>query len=610
MRPVQRIIWTFWLVGPGTLTLAWAQKPDPGKYSEPKYEAKVVLGNMVSMRDGVRISVDLYRPAANGQFPVILMHTGYSSLRDDLWFGPSRAKWFAQRGYVFAFSDMRGRYDSEGEYDIFDEKHKKDGYDLVEWLAQQPWSNGRVGMTGPSYMGWTAWWTASQAPPSLKAIAPEVAPPDQFMNGPYQNGIFVCWAMDWGAGRMAGRTNQVIAEGPYGGFSNNRYEDYMHLPYIEMPKVKGAPNAPWFETWIRQNLSSDEYWRKISYQGKENYSKMTVPALNITGWFDANYPGSPMNYLGMKQYGATPESRRPTLIVGPWQHGINQQVVAGFDYGPDAVIDLDGIICRWFDHFLKGIDNGVTDEPPVYVFVMGPNRWYAEQDWPLPQTKWTKYYFHSGGKANSLKGDGGLDKRPPADEPFDGYTYDPADPTPAAPFTNGHIDGAVDTRLPAIRDDVLVYSTPPLEHDIEVTGPIEAKLYAATSARDTDWMIRLIDVHPDGYAAFLGEGVMRARHRNPLKRGQFDAEKLSKIEPNRVYEYTIDFWRTTGNVFQRGHRIRVEISSSYFPYYLRNLNTGADNIGLETHFVVARQKIYHNSEFPSHVTLPIIPSRN
>ena len=609
MRSVQRILWTFLLMGLATLTLAWAQKPDPGKYSEPKYEAKVVLGNMVSMRDGVRISVDLYRPDAPGRFPVILSHTGYNNLGGGSWYGPSRAKWFAQRGYVFAISDMRGRYDSEGDYDIFDEKHKKDGYDLVEWLARQSWSNGNVGMTGPSYLGWTQWWTASQVPPSLKAIAPEVAPPDQFMNGPYQNGILVCWAMDWGAGMMAGRTIQTVAEGPYGGFANNRIKDYMHLPYIEMPIVKGAPNAPWFETWIRQNLSTDEYWSKISYQGKENYSKMTVPALNITGWFDANYPGSPMNYLGMKQYGATPESRRPSLIIGPWQHGINQQVVAGFDYGPDAVIDLDGIICRWFDHFLKGIDNGVTDDPPVYVFVMGPNRWYGEQDWPLPQTKWTKYYFHSGGKANSLKGDGGLDTRPPADEPFDGYTYDPADPTPAAPFTNGHIDGAVDTRLPAIRDDVLVYSTPPLEQDIEVTGPIEARLYAATSARDTDWMIRLIDVHPDGYAAFLGEGVMRARHRNPLKRGQFDGEKLSKIEPGRVYEYTIHFWRTTGNVFQRGHRIRIEISSAYFPYYLRNLNTGADNIGLETHFVVARQKIYHNSEFPSHVTLPIIPSR-
>ena len=336
---------------------------------------------------------------------------------------------------------------------------------------------------------------------------------------------------------------------------------------------------------------------------------MAVPALNITGWFDANYPGSPMNYQGMKQYGATPESRRPSLVIGPWQHAINQRVVAGFDYGPDAVIDLNGMICRWFDHFLKGIDNGVTDEPPVYVFVMGPNRWYAEQDWPLPQTNWTNYYLHSGGKANSLKGGGVLNTTPPGEESWDTYVYDPADPTPCAPFTNGHIDGAVDARIPSIRDDVLVYTTPPLAEDIEVTGPVEAKLYAATSARDTDWMVRLIDVHPDGYAALLCDGVLRARHRDPQREGAFNSERLSKIEPNRVYEYTIEFWRSTGNVFKKGHRIRVEVSSSYFPYYLRNLNTGADNIGLETRSVVATQKIYHNSQFPSHVTLPIIPSR-
>ena len=605
----QKVISTLSLVGLGFPALAGAQKPDSGNYSEPEYESKVVLGNMVPMRDGVRLSVDLYRPDAPGRFPVILTHTGYSNLGGTPGFGTDRAKWFARRGYVYAVSDLRGRYDSEGETDIFDAKHKTDGYDLVEWLARQPWSNGSVGMTGPSYLGWTQWWTASQAPPSLKAIAPEVAPPDQFFNAPYQNGILVCWAMDWGAGMMAGRTIQVIGEGPYGGFSNNRHEEYMHLPYIEMPKVKGALDAPWFEKWIRQNLSTDEYWRKISYQGKDNYSKMTVPALNITGWFDANYPGSPMNYQGMKQYGATPESRRPSLVIGPWQHAINQRVVAGFDYGPDAVIDLNGMICRWFDHFLKGIDNGVTDEPPVYVFVMGPNRWYAEQDWPLPQTNWTNYYLHSGGKANSLKGGGVLNTTPPGEESWDTYVYDPADPTPCAPFTNGHIDGAVDARIPSIRDDVLVYTTPPLAEDIEVTGPVEAKLYAATSARDTDWMVRLIDVHPDGYAALLCDGVLRARHRDPQREGAFNSERLSKIEPNRVYEYTIEFWRSTGNVFKKGHRIRVEVSSSYFPYYLRNLNTGADNIGLETRSVVAQQKIYHNSQFPSHITLPIIPSR-
>ena len=601
-RPLVLLI--VWVAGLG------AQKPDAGPYSQARYEVKTTVAVPVAMRDGVRLSVDLYRPDAPGKFPVILTHTGYDNQTRSTWFGPERAKWFAKRGYVFAISDMRGRYDSEGEYDIFDPKHKTDGYDLVEWLARQPWSTGKVGMTGPSYMGWTQWWTASQVPPSLKAIAPEVAPPDPMENGPYQNGVLICWAMDWGAGMMAGRTNQTIGPGAYGGFAANRAADYMHLPYIEMPTVKGAPNAPWFEKWIRHNLSSDDYWTRISYQGKDNYSKMNVPALNITGWFDANFPGSPMNYAGMKQYGAAAGSRRPLLVIGPWIHGINTRSLLNFDYGPDAVIDLNGYICRWFDHFLKGEANGVTEDGPVFVFIMGSNRWRVEKDWPLPQTRWTRYYLHSGGKANSWKGDGVLSTEEPASEPPDSYVYDPAQPT-LCPFTVkiGHIDGPVDTRLAGVGDDVLAYTTPTLTEDVEVTGPVEAKLFAATSARDTDWMMRLIDVFPDGYAALLCDGVFRARHRDPEKDGAFNGTRLSTIEPGRTYEYQIRFWRATGNLFRKGHRIRVEISSSYYPYYLRNLNTGADNIGLETKMVVARQQIFHDRRYPSSIVLPVIPAR-
>jgi putative CocE/NonD family hydrolase len=370
-------------------------------------------------------------------------------------------------------------------------------------------------------------------------------------------------------------------------------------------------DSPWYDTWIRSNLSTADYWKKISYQGKENYSRMTVPALNMTGWFDADYPGSPMNYAGMKQYGATAEARRPTLIIGPWPHGINQRVVGHFDYGPDAVFDLNGYITRWFDHFLKGVQNGVTEDPPVYVFVMGPNRWYAEKDWPLPETQWTKYYLQSSGKANTLNGDGLLTTTPPTKAVVDRYVYDPAKPT-RSPWTGGHIEeGAIDARIPTIGDEVLVYSTPPLTEDVEVTGPVEVKLFAGTSGRDTDWMVRLDDVYPDGYAALLTEGVMRARNRDPQNEGVFIPEKLSTIQPNQVYEYTIKFWRGTGNVFARGHRIRVEVSSSYFPYYLRNLNTGADNVGLvsDAEAVVVNQSVYHGPQYPSQIVLPVIPPR-
>jgi putative CocE/NonD family hydrolase len=558
------------------------------------------------MRDGVRLSVDVYRPAAEGRHPGILVLTPYSNNGAGL---VQRARWFARRGYPVALADSRGRYDSEGDWDPFGGTHKADGHDLVEWLARQPWCDGKVGMMGGSYLGWTQWWTATQAPPSLKAIVPEVAPPDAFYNAPYQEGVLSGWALDWAA-MMSGRTAQTVAEGPYGGFANTRARDFMATPYIGLNERRGALDCPWFETWLRQNLATGDYWRAISYQGKDNYSRVTVPSLAITGWFDANFPGSPRNYLGMKRHGATAEARRPRLVIGPWPHGFNAgRKLSDYDYGPEAVLDWNGCVCRWFDHFLKGNDNGAEKDPRVHVFVMGRNRWHAEEDWPLPQTKWTRYYLHSGGKANSLDGDGVLGTTPPGDEPPDAYTYDPQKPT-RAPFKSGHLeDGPVDTRTAAVGAEVLVYTTAPLEEEVEVTGPVEAKLYAATSARDTDWMVRLIDVRPDGYAALLCDGVLRARCRDPENGGTFNPEKLSAIEPGNVLEYTIRFWRATGNVFAPGHRIRVEVSSSYYPFYLRNLNTGADNVALETEAVVARQKVHHDAAHPSHLLLPVIPRR-
>lgn len=584
-----------------TLVLLLVQAPAPGTVSPEQHAVKVVRAQKVPMRDGVTITVDLYLPDTADRVPAVLTQTPYDRT-NAAWSG--RTARYVKRGYAYVLSDVRGRYDSGGDWDPFTSRHKTDGYDLVEWIAKQPWCSGKVGTLGLSYMGWTQWWTATQAPPSLKVIVPEVAPPDQFRNAPYQHGIMVGWAVDW-ASMMAGRRFQPIGPGPRYGFFKHRDEDMRVLPTISLNGRRGSPKTEWFDLWVRENLSTADYWKGIAYQRPEDFAKITVPSLNVTGWFDADYPGSPMNYLGMKQHGATPAARRPSLVIGPWSHIFNRtRKLLGVDYGPDALIDWDGYVCRWFDHYLKGIDNGVADDPRVHLFVMGRNRWHAEKEWPVPGAAPTPFYFRSGGKANSLKGDGFLSRMPPTEEPPDEYVYDPEKPTPSA-ISGDDIHGPDDVRAPSERSDVLVYQTPVLETDVEVTGPIQAKLFASTSARDTDWMLRLIDVQPDGRALLLADGVLRARCRDPKKGGAFTSEQLSTIEPGQVTEYTIEFWRGTANVFLKGHRIRIEVSSAYFPFYLRNLNTGADNVGLETKSVVARQKVFHTAAYPSHVLLPL-----
>lgn len=565
-------------------------------------------GQKVAMRDGVALAVDIYRPAIEGRLPAILSIIPYGKGDGDR---VKQARWYAERGYAVVLADMRGRFDSDGAWDPFDPKHKTDGYDLVDWISRQDWTNSKVGMMGTSYVGWTQWWTASQAHPALKAIAPIMAPPDPMYNLPYQQGLLKGVFMDVSA-CLSGRVMQIVGPSPYCGFSDRRARDFMHTPYVDINRRRGMLDAPWFEKVVRSNLSSSEYFKAIGYTGPDSYAKITVPSLNVAGWFDEDQPGAPMNYVGMKRYGATPQARSPKLVIGPWPHGVTSvRKVGNVDYGPDAAVDQDAYTLRWFDHYLKGIDNGIDREPPVSVFVMGANKWYAEKDWPLPQTRWTKFYLSSNGRANTASGDGALVARPPRRAGADRYIYDPAHPTLSS-YAGGNIeDGALDVRETESGEGVLVYTTPPLGEDTEVTGPIQLKLFASTSAKDTDWIVHLVDVDPDGHAALLAEGVMRARNRDPQRAGTFNAAHLSEILPNRVYEYTLDFWRVTGNLFKQGHRIRIDIQSSYYPYYMRNLNSGADNNGLveAADAVVATQTIHHGSRFASYILLPIIPKR-
>jgi putative CocE/NonD family hydrolase len=581
--------------------VAPAAGKQPGRLIETR-------GQKVAMRDGISLSVDVYRPDVASPVPAILSIIPYGKGDSDR---VKEARWFAERGYAVILADMRGRFDSDGTWDPFDPRHKTDGFDLVDWISRQGWNTARIGMMGVSYVGWTQWWTATQAHPALKAIAPIMSPPDPMFNLPYQQGLLKGVFLDVSA-CLSGRVMQIIGSAPYCGFSPTRARDFLHTPYIDINRYRGMLDAPWFDNVIRSNLSSKEYFKAISYAEPDGYARITVPSLNVAGWFDEDQPGAPMNYIGMKRYGATAEARAPKLIIGPWPHGTTSvRKVGDTDYGPDAIFDDRAYRLRWFDHYLKGIDNGVDRDPPVSVFVMGANKWYAEKAWPLPETRWTRYYLDSDGAANTSLGDGRLLTTPPRRPGFDRYVYDPARPT-GSPYAGGNIeDGAIDVRRTEAGRDVLVYTTSPLTEDTEVTGPIQLKLFASTSAKDTDWIVHLIDVDPEGRAALLAEGVLRARNRDPQKAGAFNAAALSEIVPDRAYEYTIDFWRVTGNLFKQGHRIRIDVQSSYYPYYLRNLNTGADNIGLvdAADAVVATQTIYHGPRRRSYILLPIIPKR-
>jgi putative CocE/NonD family hydrolase len=331
-----------------------------------------------------------------------------------------------------------------------------------------------------------------------------------------------------------------------------------------------------------------------------------IPSLNVGGWYDCFLGGTLGNYRGMKERGGSEAGRRPRLIVGPWAHGATTGMFPEQSFGTMADMDAFSLVTqqiRFFDRHLRGSEDGLDGEPPVKLFVMGANVWRDEADWPLPDTRYARYYLHSNGRASVSEADGILSLAPPGDEACDVYDYDPRDPVPTVGgqtflpgLRNGANSGPRDQRPVESRPDVLCFTTPALERDTEVTGPVTLTLYAASSARDTDFTGKLVDVHPSGRAVILTEGILRARHRTAPS-----APEL--LEPGTVYELRIDLW-ATANVFKAGHRIRLEVASSNFPRFDRNTNTGGDFDGDE--IVVAENRVYHDAGRPSHLTLPLI----
>lgn len=540
----------------------------------------------VPMRDGVTLSADLVLPdtARNGErFPVILVRTPYNK-NQKLYI--EAARYFAERGYVYVTMDVRGRGDSDGDFVPY-RNDGPDGYDAIEWCAAQGWSTGAVGTLGASYLGRIQWLAALEKPPHLKTMIVIVTPADPFVESPTgtNNLAHICWLY-----LVNGRLRQPMDEVDW----NPVYE---HLPLCELDQVAGFESKQWQEELKHPTL--DAFWEKICYQRR--FHEINLPVMHISGWYDDEQISTPMNFIGMTKRGATEFARNnQKLLMGPWGHAVNSaQKIGEVDFGPDALIDLRGYELRWFDALLKGQDTGILQEPAARLFVMGENKWRDENEFPLTRTQFTRFYFHSGGNANSRFGDGALSTERPATGTPDRYLYDPARPTPyvTAP-TSSQIGGPDDYAAVQQRGDVLVYMTPPLEQDVEVIGPIRVELYASSSAVDTDFTALLFDAHPTGFVQRLSDGIVRARYRDGM-------ETASLIEPGKIYKFEIDVWNTC-QVFFRGHRIGIQIASAAFPKFDRNLNTG-EPLATATRMLQAEQTIYHDAEHPSALVLPIIP---
>jgi len=565
-------------------------KEGTGSVSTPNtLKVRINFDHRVPMRDGITLSADIYHPVDPAceakTYPVILTRTPY--LKADIRMLET-ARYFAERGYVFVAMDVRGRGDSDGEFTPY-VNDGQDGYDTIEWCAAQSWSNGSVGTLGGSYLGRIQWLAALHQPPHLRAMIVLVTPSDPFVETP--TGLFspmhLCWFHF-----VSGRVLQPMEAVDWA-------QVYEHLPLLTMDERAGRYNRHWHEAFEHPQL--DDYWEPQCYQTK--FERVNVPVLHISGWYDDEQIGTPLNYTGMTKRGATPQARASQrLLMGPWGHGVNTEAKLGeVDFGQQSLIDLRGEELSWFDSWLKDSTSVASaNEAPVRIFVMGINEWRDEHEWPLARTQWTPYYLHSGGRANSRFGDGALSiAKPELDEPHDSYRYDPARPVPfITEQTSSQIGGPDDYAAIERRDDVLVYVTGPLADDVEVIGPIRVDLYASSSAPDTDFMAKLVDIWPTGFTQRLCDGMVRARFREGM-------DRPSLIEPSKIYHYSIDCWNTC-QVFKTGHRIGLEISSSAFPKYDRNLNTGAP-LGATTEMAVAEQRICHDEEHPSAIVLPIIP---
>jgi putative CocE/NonD family hydrolase len=585
--------------------------------SSPRHEIVIDKAVMIPMTDGTRLCADIYRPKTEGRFPAVVERTPYNR-EESVILRTRTPQYMAERGFVFVVQDVRGRFGSEGTwYPFVDDGwgSRRDGYDTIQWVAQQPWCNGNVATAGGSYAGQTQMFLAPTRPPSLKCCFVREAASDLAQQWCYRSGAFE-WGfnLDWNQrhGALALRRQLRLLE-PVLSIDPHRFHG--------LPLGEGPLFADGFR-WLRDLLAHPDdgrFWNVFNFE--KHYGEIDTPIWHLAGWFDIFLDGTLRNFSGIQKEGKSKATRNSQkLIVGPWSHGPSVQdpafarYVGDLDFGPDAVFDYNAELCRWCHHWMDGTDTGVLNEPRVRYFVMMANEWRTADTWPPPGTQPQRWYLSAGKSGTATSANDGtlsLDKPQGREDP-DSYVYDPADPVPTAggntlysgtrKLASGEETSDVSiTAGPRdqrpVESRCLTYTSVPLPADLDVIGPVTLTLFASSDCVDTDFVAKLTDVFPDGRSILVVDGILRARYRKSRRQPNL-------LKPRKVYRFTIDLWPTAWR-FQAGHRLRVAVTSSNFPRFDRNLNTGA-NPAVDGTSKVATNTVFHGRKQPSHITLPVM----
>ena len=590
---------------------------------EPIYKVIIQKSRMIPMRDNIRLSTDLYVPKnKEGKLPVILIRTPYNK---NVFRNKEKkhiAHFFSSQGYIVAVQDCRGKFESEGIYSPPAGNEANDGYDTVDWLTKQDWSNGKVGTFGCSYPGETQMVQAPLMHPGLAAMIPQAAGGvigaangrynywAGFKGGVLDHAASISWyfraAHKYSYKPPPGLTDtEILNIREFFNPAITKLPDIdleqlnWYLPLIDVMNEAGAPPNDWVDLITKD--FGDSWWHDVMgfYNGNE---KFNTPAIHMSSWYDFSVEETlfASNYFRENAV-SNSATENQFVIIAPTGHcdfdGADENTQVGELYIGDARFDYLGTYLKWFDYWLKAQENSVTDMPKVQYYTMGKNQWQSADAWPLPETKFAKYYLHSNGSANSRYGNGRLSLKLPKNELPDIYIYDPGNPVPTLGGSRSEPPGAFDQATVEIRNDVLVYSTPILKKGIEITGPITLIIYVSSSAKDTDFTAKLVDVYPDGKAYNIQDTIFRSRYRDGFT-------KKVWMKEDEVYKIQLNL-NAASNYFASGHIIRLQVSSSNFPMYERNLNTGGNNYD-ETEWIVAENTIHHSKEYPSHIILPII----